>query len=82
MRSLTVAMLTIAGIAISIPAVASPTVLGETHARWAQGGAVVAQYNDRASGLVGLNYKSKKSTSSKTSKKPKSDTTGQAKGTH
>ena len=73
MRSLTVAMLTIAGIAISVPAGASPTVSGETHARPAQ--AVVHAQTD----IIGLGYKSKKSKTSKTSKKPKTDTTGQAK---
>ena len=73
MKPSTIAVLAIAGIAISAPAAASPTVSGETHARPAQAPNVqYAQYNP--SGIVGLGYKSKKS---KTSKKPKTDTTGQ-----
>ena len=69
----------IAAVAMSFPAAASPTVSGDTHARPAQGSYVqYAQYDpkDRAKGIIGLGYKSKKS---KTSKKP-SDTTGKAKG--
>jgi hypothetical protein len=74
MKPLTMAVLAIAGIAISVPAGASPTVSGETHARPAQ---AVVQYAQ--TDIIGLGYKSKKSKTSKTSKKPKTDTTGQAK---
>ena len=73
----------IAAVAISFPAAASPTVLGDTHARAAQGSyAQYAQWDrnlynprDRSSGIIGLGYKSKKSKTSK-----KTGTTGQAKG--
>jgi len=73
MRSLTVTVLVIAGIAMSVPATASPTVSGDTHARPAQGPVVeYAQWdpnlynpNDRESGIIGLGYKSKKSKTSK-----------------
>ena len=85
MKSLTIAVLAVAGIAISIPAVAFPTVFGETHARPAQAPSVqYAQYNP--SGIIGLGYKSKKSKTAKksktgttTAKKSKTGTTGQAK---
>ena len=73
MRSLTLAALGIAGIAISVPAAASPTVWGETQARPAQG--VVVQYAQ--TDIIGLGYKSKKCKKSdkkcKTKTKPKSD---------
>ena len=74
MKSLAIAVLAVAGIAISVPAVAFPTIFGETHARPVQ---AVVQYAQ--TDIIGLGYKSKKSKTSKTSKKPKTDTTGQAK---
>jgi hypothetical protein len=62
MRPLTVTVLVTAGIAMSVPATASPTVSGDTHARPAQGPAVQYTqwdpnlYNprDRASGWARL----------------------------
>jgi hypothetical protein len=72
MRSLTVTALVIAGIAMSVPATASPTVSGDTHARAAGPVVQYAQWDpnlynpkDRESGIIGLGYKSKKSKTSK-----------------
>jgi hypothetical protein len=81
MRSLTIAVLAIAGVAISVPVTASPSVLGETHARAAGDVVQYAQYdpNDRAKGIIGLGYKSKKS---KSAKSKKTDTSGQAKSSN
>jgi hypothetical protein len=71
----------IAAIAMTVPATASLAIWGSTNARLAQASAT-QQYaqgsvpRDRAAGIPGLNYKSKKS---KSAKSKKTDTSGQAK---
>jgi len=84
MRPLTIAVLATAGIAMSVPVVASPSVPGETHTRAAGPVVHYAQWdpnlynpNDRAKGI--LRYKSNKSKTAKASKMPKHNTTGVAK---
>ena len=86
MRPLTIAVLATAAIAMSVPVAASQSVVGETHARAAGPVVQYAQWdpneynpNDRAKGIIGLGYKSKKSKTSKASKTPKHNTTGHAK---
>jgi hypothetical protein len=64
----------IAAIAMSVPAAASLTISGSTLTRPVQ--ATANQYAYDPAGLVGLNYKSKKS---KSAKSKKTDTRGQAK---
>jgi len=78
MRALTITLLAMAGIAMTVPVVASPSVPDETHARAAGSVVQYAQYDprDHAKGLIGLRYKSKKS---KAAKSKKTDTSGQAK---
>ena len=70
MRSVTIVVLAVAGIAFAFPAAASPSVSGETQARAAGPVVQFAQYdpNDRAKGTIGLGYTSKKSKTSKMEK--------------